>query len=241
MYPRRLISDRVFSDDCRLGAADRLVALAIAARINSFGAAGAWLMSYRDIARRTGLSRRTVRRSAARLCRTVAGDPPYFERQRAGRSYRYAIPATRAVAIPATGDTVKSTPATEASVIPASGATVKSRPARKTAGSRPQRPPNPISLIQGGVSGNRVAKGYTSGPDSEQRENGADDGDARQTTGATLPDENPISEQRVQPDPHAAPSEAEIADGITTIKADIAQRKQAEPFERENRAVRVGC
>jgi hypothetical protein len=241
MHPRRLIADRVLTDGCRLGAAETLVALAIAARINGFGAAGAWRMSYRDIARRTRLSRRTVRRSAARLCRSEAGDPPYFERRKSGRSYVYAIPATQADAVPAARAAVKSTPATEAGAIPATGATAEPRPARETAGCRPQRPPNPINLIQGEVSGNGVARGYRSDPDSEQRGKGADDGDTQRPAGATRPDASPQPEHRVRLNRVAALSDSDIADGITAMKAAIGTRKRAERFEQENRGARVRC
>lgn len=83
--PLRVVARRVFVPACDLSPQARLVALAIAERMNPHGVA--W-PGYGDLARRTGLARSTVGKALAELC---DGPAPVFARTRRGRGTAYAI------------------------------------------------------------------------------------------------------------------------------------------------------
>jgi len=92
MSPFALVANRVLAEDSKLSPSQRLVALAVAKRLN--GRTGVWSMSYADIANRTGLSVSTVQRSLAVLC---DGPAPLFARRPSGepvgtrRRYQFTV------------------------------------------------------------------------------------------------------------------------------------------------------
>ena len=80
-----VVKKRVLSPDCPYTPNERLVALAIADRMWT----GPWMMSYQDIAKRTGLSPRTVQRCVKTLC---DGPLPLFTRTKGGhRAYTFEL------------------------------------------------------------------------------------------------------------------------------------------------------
>lgn len=96
LSPFLIVKKRLMNPDCKLPAAARMVALAIADRLNTGtvkGMWGRWPVSMKDIAERSGASVATVKRWTEILCN---GPVPMFSRRfvktRDGRHvYQYAL------------------------------------------------------------------------------------------------------------------------------------------------------